>query len=74
MGSWLLGGDPIAGVGGNRYGWIVDNEFNFLAIDNSSLTVAGAATPLPAALPLFASGLGAMGFLGWRRKRKAIAA
>jgi hypothetical protein len=27
-------------------------------------------TPLPAALPLFASGLGAIGFLGWRRKRK----
>ena len=28
-------------------------------------------TPLPAALPLFATGLGAMGLLGWRRKRKA---
>ena len=28
------------------------------------------ATPLPAALPLFASGLGALGLLGWRRKRK----
>jgi hypothetical protein len=27
-------------------------------------------TPLPAALPLFASGLGALGLLGWRRKRK----
>jgi len=31
-------------------------------------------TPLPAALPLFASGLGALGVLGWRRKRKAKAA
>ncbi|MGH9562044.1 MAG: PEP-CTERM sorting domain-containing protein [Terracidiphilus sp.] len=30
-------------------------------------------TPLPAALPLFASGLGALGLLGWRRKRKAAA-
>jgi hypothetical protein len=29
------------------------------------------ATPLPAALPLFASGLGALGLLGWRKKRKA---
>jgi hypothetical protein len=29
-----------------------------------------AATPLPAALPLFATGLGALGLLGWRRKRK----
>ena len=32
------------------------------------------ATPLPAALPLFASGLGALGVAGWRRKRKAKAA
>jgi hypothetical protein len=32
------------------------------------------ATPLPAALPLFAGGLGALGLLGWRRKRKAAAA
>jgi hypothetical protein len=30
-------------------------------------------TPLPAALPLFATGLGAMGLFGWRRKRKAAA-
>ncbi len=28
-------------------------------------------TPLPAALPLFASGLGGFGLLAWRRKRKA---
>jgi hypothetical protein len=32
-----------------------------------------ATTPLPAALPLFASGLGAMGLLGWRRRRKVQA-
>jgi len=30
--------------------------------------------PLPSALPLFATGLGALGLLGWRRKRKALAA
>jgi hypothetical protein len=30
-----------------------------------------ATTPLPATLPLFATGLGALGVLGWRRKRKA---
>ena len=33
----------------------------------------GSAVPLPAALPLFATGLGALGLLGWRRKRKAQA-
>ena len=32
-----------------------------------------ASTPLPGALPLFATGLGALGLLGWRRKRKAAA-
>jgi hypothetical protein len=30
-------------------------------------------TPLPTALPLFATGIGGLGLLGWRRKRKARA-
>ena len=30
-------------------------------------------TPVPAALPLFATGLGGLGLLGWRRKKKAVA-
>jgi hypothetical protein len=32
------------------------------------------ATPLPAALPLFATGLGSSGLLGWRRKKKSATA
>ena len=28
------------------------------------------ATPLPAALPLFATGAGVLGFIGWRRRRR----
>ncbi len=34
----------------------------------------GGTTPLPAALPLFASGLGVFGFIAARRKRKPVAA
>jgi len=30
--------------------------------------------PLPAALPLYGTGLAVMGFIGWRKKRKAVAA
>jgi len=42
--------------------------------DNFHVDINTAATPLPAALPLFATGLGALGLLGWRRKRKNAAA
>jgi hypothetical protein len=41
------------------------------AIGITDLTIS-TATPLPAALPLFATGLGALGLLGWRRKKKVI--
>jgi hypothetical protein len=37
-------------------------------------TLTGSETPIPAAFPLFASGLGVMGFLARRRKRKTAAA
>jgi len=47
--------------------------FNNSFITASAQSDAGV-VPLPGALPLFATGLGALGLLGWRRKRKAQAA
>jgi hypothetical protein len=35
-----------------------------------SPSITPSAVPLPAALPLFVTGLGALGLIGWRRKRK----
>jgi hypothetical protein len=60
-----------------------ENPFDALAADGfvvASLNEFQAAflvstpTPLPAALPLFATGIGGLGLLGWSRKRKARAA
>jgi hypothetical protein len=58
-------------------------EFTFSGLNTGELSTGGlfttitvtdpAITPLPAALPLFGTGLGALGLLGWRRKRKAQA-
>jgi len=57
-----------AGIATCGTGWSgsLDITYNFTPS-------AAAETPLPAALPLFATGLGALGLLGWRRKRKAQA-
>jgi hypothetical protein len=41
-------------------------------LDGTELFVSSV-TPVPAALPLFATGLSAMGLFGWRRKRKNTA-
>jgi hypothetical protein len=42
-------------------------------LEGEFVTSQAAATPLPGTLPLFAGGLGALGLLGWRRKKKAAA-
>ena len=43
-------------------------QFELSGLDPVGVGVA--ATPAPAALPLFVSGLGALGLFGWRKKRK----
>lgn len=55
---------------------LIDLEWDLASVtSNWTYEVSGLApVPLPAALPLFAVGLGALGFTGWRRKRKTIAA
>jgi hypothetical protein len=50
-----------------------DGDLQFTGSDSLTFTATVNTTPLPAALPLFATGLGTLGLLGWRRKRKAAA-
>lgn len=54
------------------------NNYNLVSKELDASFLGGGnqvgSTPLPSALPLFASGLAAMGLFGWRRKRKAAAA
>jgi len=41
-----------------------------LTSGNVSVDYIPPTTPLPASLPLFATGLGALGLIGWRRRQK----
>jgi hypothetical protein len=47
-------------------------EIGYFVMDNLTIGAAPqiSAVPIPAALPLFGAGLGVMGFMGWRKKRK----
>jgi len=62
------------GINGWAYGtgsavWYSQDSFGDTLTGSGSATITSE-TPLPGALPLFGSGLGVMGLLGWRRKRK----
>jgi hypothetical protein len=67
---------PLSGLPGetleifllNAEDWAITPKISFALVSNTQLT------PLPAALPLFASGLGGLGLLGWRRKKRKSAA
>jgi hypothetical protein len=63
--------DPLAPEGIIGFtGEFPPTSYDFTSGD---ATIATSVTPLPPALPLFATGFGALGLLGWRRKRKAQA-
>ena len=49
----------------------VDSTRTSCVISGTITLATTSAVPLPATLPLFATGLGALGLLGWRRKKKA---
>jgi hypothetical protein len=59
--------DIATTVGGNRYGWLVYNNIDGLAIDNTVLSTPD--VPEPATLALFGLGLAGLGVT--RRRRKA---
>lgn len=78
LNGWLalhpgLAGDLLQGI------WVAEgltagnSGAESLTVNSLDVTAAAAETPLPAALPLFASGLGVMAFVARRRRRKAIA-
>ena len=66
--AWTATGSEAPGTLPTSFGTI-----NYFSSANIEFAEASA-VPLPAALPLFATGLGALGLYGWRRKRKANAA
>jgi len=51
-----------------------DRDFDDMVIRIDASISSAPAAPLPGALPLFVSGLGAIGLVGWRRKRNAARA
>jgi hypothetical protein len=52
---------------------VTANAPDSLLVNNIFSPAGMAVTPLPGALPLFVTGLGALSLLGWRRKKKAAA-
>jgi hypothetical protein len=64
----------ITGPGFFRFAFTTSSDDNAVYDAESRLISfrgVGSAVPIPAALPLFATGLGVLGFVGWRRRKAA---
>ncbi len=67
------GGSDITLCTQSAYSAYVNDHFDGTDAAFTNFAFRVSATPLPATLPLFASGLGGLGLLSWRRKKKAKA-
>jgi hypothetical protein len=65
---WSLPSFIVAG-GESVYSWLCGGLCGTRSIVAGTINTVSA-TPIPAALPLLATALGGMGFIGWRRKRQ----
>ncbi len=71
---WCLETDGCTGsVARESLGFSTVLGFEFVASHTGIVVFANVAIPLPSALPLFGTALAGMGFIGWRRRRKAAA-
>jgi hypothetical protein len=70
--GWSCGGAavPYCLLGPNQDGSSIGFDDPVVALTDFAVDAVVGATPLPATLPLFASGLSALGLMAFRRKRK----
>ena len=70
LNTWTLSdpSDVIAAIGGNRYGWFVQQEFSKFAIDNAAMNDSNP-VPEPVSLALWVLMGAAAGCWHWRRRK-----
>jgi hypothetical protein len=73
-GAFLANGVGLTGIDALYFTAFLpnlDDNSNDYALAGVNVALSRIPVPLPASLPLFASGLGALGFLRWRKDKKA---